>query len=119
MAHFAKINSDNIVEQVIVISNDDIMVNGQESEQKGKNFISDILNLEGTWIQTSYNHQFRNKFAAIGDIYNQVEDIFEFSPERLAEIEAFNAEMEARATAKAALLAQLGITEEQARLLLS
>ncbi len=37
----------------------------------------------------------------------------------LAEIAALQAEAEAKATAKAALLAQLGITEEQAKLLLN
>ena len=38
---------------------------------------------------------------------------------REKEVAALEAEAEAKATAKAALLAQLGITEEQAKLLLS
>jgi hypothetical protein len=70
MAHFAKINSNKVIEQVIVISNDDITVNGQESEQKGKDFIANVLNLEGDWVQTSYNANFRGKYAGIGDTWD-------------------------------------------------
>lgn len=78
MAHFAKINSENIVETVIVISNNDIIVNGKESEEAGKKFISDILKLDGTWIQTSYNGKIRGRFAGSGMIYNPVKDEFTY-----------------------------------------
>jgi len=77
MAHFAKINKDNIVETVIVISNQDITVNGQENEQAGKDFIANVLKLDGTWIQTSYNNMFRGRYAGIGFTYNKSKDIFE------------------------------------------
>lgn len=70
MAHFAKVNDNNIVEQVIVVDN----VNA-ETEQKGKDFIASI-GLEGNWVQTSYNRKFRNEFAGIGDIYDSVNDMF-------------------------------------------
>ena len=77
MAHFAKIDNKNIVEKVIVIDNKDITVNGQESEQAGKDFIANVLKLEGEWVQTSYNNNMRGKFAGIGETYNKTKDIFE------------------------------------------
>lgn len=70
MAHFAKINDENIVEEVIVISNDDA-----PNEKAGKKFIAD-LGIEGNWIQTSYNNNIRGKFAGIGDSYDPVADVF-------------------------------------------
>lgn len=73
MAHFAKINNDNVVEEIIVIDN-----NNAQTEQLGKDFILSI-GLEGNWIQTSYNNNFRYKFAAVGDIYDSVNDRFVIS----------------------------------------
>jgi hypothetical protein len=80
MAHFAKINSENIVEQVIVVDN-----NSAETEQQGKDFIASI-GLEGTWKQTSYNtlansHSlggtpFRKNYAGIGYTYDETRDAF-------------------------------------------
>lgn len=69
MAHFAKVNN-NVVEQVIVIDD-----RNAETEQQGKNYISS-LGLDGNWIQTSYNRNFRNQFAGIGEIYDSVNDMF-------------------------------------------
>lgn len=70
MAHFAKVNENNIVEEVIVVDN-----KHAETEQKGKDFIASI-GLEGNWVQTSYNNKFRNVFAGPGDIYDSVNDMF-------------------------------------------
>lgn len=70
MAHFAKINNDNVVEEVIVIDN-----NNAQTEQQGKDYIASV-GLEGNWIQTSYNRKFRNQFAGIGEIYDPVNDMF-------------------------------------------
>jgi len=47
MAHFAQIDSNNIVTQVLVVPN--------EYEHRGHDFLSKDLNFGGTWIQTSYN----------------------------------------------------------------
>lgn len=66
MAHFAKIEN-NVVTQVVVVDNEHA-VNG-EAYLNG-------LGLEGTWIQTSYNNNFRGKFAGIGDTYDSVNDTF-------------------------------------------
>jgi hypothetical protein len=65
MAHFAEIEND-IVTQVIVISNDDC--NGgefPESEAVGQAFIAS-LGLTGEWLQTSYNSNFRGCYASVG-----------------------------------------------------
>lgn len=72
MAHFAHIDENNLVTQVIVIGNEitDPEDTGTDNEQLGKDFISDTLGLAGTWIQTSYNNSFRDKFAAIGDTWD-------------------------------------------------
>lgn len=76
MAHFAKVNDQGIVEQVIVVNNEDILDSkGQESEKVGQAFIKSI-GLEGTWVQTSYNGNFRGKYAGISDRYDAEKDIF-------------------------------------------
>jgi hypothetical protein len=87
MAHFAEINNNKVV-RVIVIGNDDITVNGKESEQAGKDFIANVLKLEGTWIQTSYNSNFRGKFAGISDLYDSKTDTFITDPAVIAEQQA-------------------------------
>jgi hypothetical protein len=71
VAHFAKVNNQGIVEQVIVVNNEDILDSkGKESEKIGQKFIASI-GLEGTWIQTSYNGnpvngKDRGPYAGIG-----------------------------------------------------
>ena len=75
MAHFAKINN-NIVEQVIVVANADCGgLEFPESEPVGQAFIAS-LNLEGEWLQTSYNGNFRGTYAGIGYTYDEVSDTF-------------------------------------------
>jgi len=74
MAHFAKLNQNNIVEQVIVVHNNELLIDGVENEQKGIEFCQ--LLLGGTWVQTSYNATFRAKFAGIGDQYDKTNDLF-------------------------------------------
>lgn len=87
MAHFAELDENNIVKQVIVIPN--------EEEYRGQEFINNELNLEGVWIQTSYNTRggihynsetnepssnqsksFRKNYAAIGYSYDEERDAF-------------------------------------------
>lgn len=68
MAHFAKIE-DGIVRQVIVINNEVINnAAGLEGEAIGAQFCADTFG--GTWVQTSYNNSFRNKFAGAGDTWD-------------------------------------------------
>jgi hypothetical protein len=69
MAHFAKVAS-NIVEQVIVVLNSDCDdLPFPESEPVGQAFIAS-LGIEGTWLQTSYNGNFRGKYAGYKDVFN-------------------------------------------------
>jgi hypothetical protein len=66
MAHFAKVES-GIVTQVIVINNETLgELDFPDSEAVGQEFIAS-LGLEGTWKQTSYNANFRGKYAGAGD----------------------------------------------------
>ena len=74
MAHFAQLEN-NIVTNVIVVSNQDILdENGQESEQKGIAFCSNLLG--GTWKQTSYHARIRKNYAGIGYKYDATLDAF-------------------------------------------
>lgn len=71
MAHFAKLGVGNIVEQVIVVSNDIAT-----TEQAGVDFINKLYNTRDVWKQTSYNGKFRKNFASIGYQYDQQRDAF-------------------------------------------
>ena len=62
MSHFAKLDSNNIVENVIVAEQDFI-----NSGAVGDSFL---------WVQTSYNGKFRGKYASIGDTWDKVNEVF-------------------------------------------
>lgn len=79
MAHFAKVDDNNIVIQVLVIRNEDA-----PDETTGKQFIESI-GLDGNWIQTSYNNNFRGQFAGLGDVYDEANDVF-VTPEPTVEL---------------------------------
>jgi hypothetical protein len=78
MAHYARINENNIVTDVIVIAND--------TEENALEFIANELKLPGTWLQTSYNTRegvhlqggtpLRGNFASIHCVYDPVFDVF-------------------------------------------
>jgi len=74
MAHFAKLNENNIVETVIVVANEELLINGVESEEKGIQFCVSLFG--GKWIQTSYNNNFRKNYASIGGYYDPDKDEF-------------------------------------------
>lgn len=63
MAHFAKIVETKVVEVIVVHNNE------APTEADGKAFIASC-GFDGEWVQTSYNANFRNKFAGIGDTWN-------------------------------------------------
>jgi len=76
MAHFARINENNIVDEIIVISNEDCQnLDFPESESIGQSFITSI-GLNGNWKQTSYNANFRKKYAGIGDTFDETRNAF-------------------------------------------
>ena len=76
MAHFARISNDNIVEQVVVISDDVCADPAPDNETAGQAFIADVLKLAGTWLQTSYNSNFRGNYGGIGYTYDADRDAF-------------------------------------------
>jgi hypothetical protein len=75
MAHFAQLNEDNIVTQVIVVHNNELLdENGVEQESKGHQFCTNLLG--GNWVQTSYNATFRKNYAGIGFAYDSGRNAF-------------------------------------------
>jgi hypothetical protein len=82
MAHFAQLDSNNVVTQIIVVGNDQLKgtvtteVDGflvsqtVESEAKGVEFCKTLYGADTTWKQTSYNGGFRGKYAGIGDTFD-------------------------------------------------
>ena len=75
MAHFARVEN-GIVREVIVVANADCAGGDfPESEAAGQAFIASI-GLSGEWQQTSYNGNFRQKYAGIGDQFDDVNDAF-------------------------------------------
>lgn len=75
MAHFAQLDENNVVLQVIVVSNKDTSdAFGVEKEHIGAAFCERLLG--GRWIQTSYNGNTRKRFAGKGMIYLSEHDQF-------------------------------------------
>jgi hypothetical protein len=68
MAHFAQINENNVVVNVLVVPD--------EQEHREQAFLADDLGLGGTWVQTSYNNNIRNRYAMIGGTYDPGNDVF-------------------------------------------
>ena len=89
MAHFAKLDDNNVVLEVNALSNHELVTskdtvdeNGNvvvslvESEDKGIAFLTSWSGGHTNWKQTSYNATFRGKFAGIGDTYDPVTNMF-------------------------------------------
>lgn len=75
MAHFAEIGLNNTVLRVIVVNNDVLLdENGVEQEHLGAEFCRNLFG--GTWVQTSYNGNFRGRFAGAGFYYDSALDEF-------------------------------------------
>jgi len=73
MAHFAKLDESNNVLSVIVVSND--VLDPLNEEQSGIEFLTNLFN-HSNWKQTSYNQNFRHKFAVINGKYDSEKDVF-------------------------------------------
>jgi len=75
MAHFAQLNEENLVTQVIVVANEDTAdQDGVENETIGIAFCNNLLG--GRWVQTSYNANIRKNYAGIGYKYDATLDAF-------------------------------------------
>ena len=72
MAHFCRLDENNIVTQVIVVANEDTSdTNGVEVEEIGVAFCKKLLGAETNWKQTSYNNNFRVRYAGIGSSFSE------------------------------------------------
>jgi len=76
MAHFAQLDENNAVINVIVVHNNELLGNGVESEAKGIAFCQSLFGATTKWVQTSYNKSFRKNYASIGMYYDQERDMF-------------------------------------------
>ena len=74
MAHFAKLNDNNVVTAVLVVNNDSL--DSSNEEQSGIQFLESLFNDGSKWVQTSYNSSFRYNFAGIGMKYDSTKDAF-------------------------------------------
>jgi hypothetical protein len=76
MAHFAEVDGNNVVRNVIVVDNSDCAGGDYpDSEPIGQAFI-EAIGLDGDWLQTSYNGNFRGTYAGQGMTYDPVLDEF-------------------------------------------
>ena len=75
MAHFAEINDEGIVQRVIVVSNSDT---SSSTVEEVESIVAEFCNklLGGTWKQTSYNGNFRFRFAGKGHYFDESRDAF-------------------------------------------
>ena len=75
MGHYAKIDENNVVTQVVVVDNKDMAdAFGVEKEHIGAAHLEKILG--GVWKQTSYNNRIRKNYAGIGYTYRADMDAF-------------------------------------------
>ena len=77
MAHFAQLDSNNVVTQVLVVNNADILDDSNvEQESLGVTFLQNLLGANTVWKQTSYNGNMRKNYAGIGYTYDSGRDSF-------------------------------------------
>jgi len=86
MAHFAKLNNDNLVLNVIGVHNNELLVDGVENEQRGVDFLKSLYGSDTIWKQTSYNTRdgvhtlggtpLRKNYAGKGYTYDEGRDAF-------------------------------------------
>ena len=107
MAHFAEIDENGFVLRVLVVDN--------AQESRGAEFLSNDLGLGGNWVQTSYNANIRGQFAGVGYYYDSVLDEF-IAPVIIEEIE--EEVLEEVSAEKSAVLAKLGLTEDELKTIL-
>ena len=74
MAHFAKLDSNNIVIDVNVVNND--VLDSSNEEISGVEFLTSWSGGHTNWVQTSYNGNIRKQYAGIGYTYDEVNDVF-------------------------------------------
>lgn len=86
MAHFAQLDKDNKVINVVCVNNADILLpNGKEDETMGISFLKSIFGTNTNWVQTSYNSTRRGRFASVGMWYNPTLDCFVNDPHDISD----------------------------------
>lgn len=93
MAHYARVNSDNIVTYVTPVLNSLITdESGVEHEEWGVKILHETIpdSVGDRWIQTSYNNNFRKRYASIGGTWN--EELNAFIPPKAYESWTFDSE---------------------------
>lgn len=77
MAHFAQLDENDVVVFVTPLPNEELYdENGIEQEQNGINYLKAQFGQDTKWVQTSYNHKFRNVYAGLGFQYDRENDVF-------------------------------------------
>lgn len=76
MAHFAKLDENNLVLEVHCVHNNELLINGIEVEAKGIVFLTEWSGGYTNWKQTSYNGNIRKNYAGIGYTYDSTRDAF-------------------------------------------
>lgn len=77
MAHFAKLDDNNIVTEVVVVNNNVLLdSSGVEQEGIGVEFLKNLYGSSTNWKQTSYSSSIRKNYAGIGFTYDSVRDAF-------------------------------------------
>lgn len=77
MAHFAQVDENNIVVNVIVVPDSNAPDPPSDTSQAlGREFIANTLRLPGTWIQCSWGSKYRGTYPSPGFIYHPENDIF-------------------------------------------
>lgn len=76
MAHFAKLDENNVVLEVHCVHNNELLVNGVEVEAMGIVFLINWSGGYTNWKQTSYSRKFRKHYAGIGYTYDAQRDAF-------------------------------------------
>ena len=74
MAHFAKLDDNNLVLEVHVVAN--AALDAINEELSGIEFLTEWSGGYTNWKQTSYNGSFRKNYAGVGYFYDEVRDAF-------------------------------------------
>ena len=76
MAYFAELDENNLVLRVVGVGNEITTIDGVEVEQRGIDFLTDLLPGSGPWVQTSFNSNRRREYANVGMAYDPTLDVF-------------------------------------------
>ena len=82
MAHFAELDQNNKVLQVVVVSNEEVDANGGDQHADAETYVATIVPYTpfgGAWKQCSYSNSFRKQYTSINEFYNPSLDMFVFA----------------------------------------